>query len=623
MKTLHNNYCNSKQGYLPLFLSDCLDLLDPVLTFDRLMGGIDLNKYLTDIPEYTTGRLRYNPVNMLKTVLFGFMTSGYCSLRELEDNCKVNIRFMYLMDHQTPSYRTFGYFINEILQDKIENIFNDINHAIFNDEHVDLQHLYIDGSKFEANANKYTWVWKKATEKFRYKLYEKITVEIEEINAEIAWSGVQITTNPEYVPDYLNEIVEQLVLLWELDTSTFVYGSGKRKSKEQRHYEHLTTFCQKLQEYIQKIEICGPNRNSYSKTDNSATFMRIKTDYMGNDQLLPAYNVQIGVADEYIAVVDVNHYRSDMDCFVPLMEHFKQTYGFYPKYPVADAGYGSYNNYIFCEQNGIEKYMKFPMFKKETKDQKYHEDPFRAVNFRIDEQGVMRCPNDKAFHFLYRKNVRGNQYGRKEELYECEDCSGCPYAEKCKKTDKNRTVRINQELTSMHQEVIENLESIHGALLRMNRSIQAEGTFGIMKNDRWYKRIVRRGIHSVKLEVLLMAIGHNLYKYQKKDEKQNCRIDSKKEFLWGRGSALSLRMISVIYTQQVQKGRCEKTQSSFFTSPFLFSNIQLTEKIKKFHQGAVKMSLSVSFYVRVFWTGKNIKIFIKNLYLCPSSFEYM
>ena len=540
MKTLHNNYCNSKQGYLPLFLSDCLDLLDPVLTFDRLMGGIDLNKYLTDIPEYTTGRLRYNPVNMLKTVLFGFMTSGYCSLRELEDNCKVNIRFMYLMEHQTPSYRTFGYFINEILQDKIENIFNDINHAIFNDEHVDLQHLYIDGSKFEANANKYTWVWKKATEKFRYKLYEKITAEIEEINAEIAWSGVQITTNPEYVPDYLNEIVEQLVLLWELDTSTFVYGSGKRKSKEQRHYEHLTTFCQKLQEYIQKIEICGPNRNSYSKTDNSATFMRIKTDYMGNDQLLPAYNVQIGVADEYIAVVDVNHYRSDMDCFVPLMEHFKQTYGFYPKYPVADAGYGSYNNYIFCEQNGIEKYMKFPMFKKKTKEEKYHEDPFRAVNFRIDEQGVMRCPNDKAFHFLYRKNVRGNQYGRKEELYECEDCSGCPYAEKCKKTDKNRTVRINQELTSMHQEVIENLESIHGALLRMNRSIQAEGTFGIMKNDRWYKRIVRRGIHSVKLEVLLVAIGHNLYKYQKKKMRNRTAAQIQKKNFYGVGEVCFL-----------------------------------------------------------------------------------
>ena len=270
---------------------------------------------------------------------------------------------------------------------------------------------------------------------------------------------------------------------------------------------------------MEKIKICGEDRNSYSKTDHSATFMRIKTDYMGNDQLLPAYNVQVGVADEYIAVVDVNQYRSDMDCFIPLMNEFYTTYGFYPKYPVADAGYGSYNNYIFCEQHGIEKYMKFTMFKKETTDMKYHKDPFRAVNFPIGEDGIMRCPNGKNFYLQYRKNVKGNKYGRQEEVYQCEDCSGCPYAEQCKKTDKNRTVRINRELTAMHQEVIENLESIQGALLRMNRSIQAEGTFGIMKNDRWYKRIVRRGIKSVLLEVFLVSIGHNLYKYHNKQKK--------------------------------------------------------------------------------------------------------
>ena len=249
------------------------------------MGGINLNKYLTDIPEYTTGRLRYNPVNMLKTVLFGFMTSGYCSLRELEDNCKVNIRFMYLMDHQTPSYRTFGYFINEVLQDKVENIFNDINQAIFNEEHVDLQHIYIDGSKFEANANKYTWVWKKATEKFRYKLYKKITVEIEEINKEIAWSEVQISTNSEYVPDYLNEIIDQLMLLWDLDISTFVYGSGKRKSKEQRHYEHLTGFCQKLQEYIEKIdELVDEGVNKYIVEKEYAEFISLLKMYVNSKE---------------------------------------------------------------------------------------------------------------------------------------------------------------------------------------------------------------------------------------------------------------------------------------------------------------------------------------------------
>ena len=516
MKNSTNTYSTQKQGFLPLFISDYLNLLDPVFTFDQLMEEVDIQKYLKNLPTHELGRIRYNPVNMLKTVLFGFMTSGYCSLRDLQENCRINLRFMYLMDHETPSYRTFGYFINEVLKDSVEDIFNDINHVIFEKEHVDLQHIYIDGSKFEANANKYTWVWKKATEKSRYRLYDKITVLFNTINQELSWNGTKIETNTEYVPDYLKEVAEKYAAVWQLDQSQFVHGRGHHKTSQQRNYEKLQEYTAKLEEYVEKIRICGDERNSYSKTDHSATFMRVKTDYMGNDQLLPAYNVQIGVADEYIAVVDVNQYRSDMDCFVPLMNRFKETYGFYPKYPVADAGYGSYNNYIFCEQNGMEKYMKFTMFKKETKDRKFHDNPFRAVNFPIDNQGVMHCPNGKAFLFKYRKHVKGNAYGRQEEVYQCEDCSGCPYAEKCKKTDKNRTVRINHELTAMHQEVMENLESIHGALLRMNRSIQAEGTFGIMKNDRWYKRIVRRGIKSVRLEVFLVSIGQNLYKYHNK-----------------------------------------------------------------------------------------------------------
>ena len=167
----------------------------------------------------------------------------------------------------------------------------------------------------------------------------------------------------------------------------------------------------------------------------------------------------------------------------------------------------------------MEKYIKFTMFKKETTDKKYHEDPFRAVNFPIDKEGIMRCPNGKAFYLKYRQSVKGNQYGRQEEVYECEDCAGCPFAERCKKTDKNRKVRINQELTAMHQEVVKNLESIQGALLRMNRSIQAEGTFGIMKNDRWYKRIVRRGIESVRLEMFLVSIGQNIYKFNNKKKR--------------------------------------------------------------------------------------------------------
>ena len=503
-----------------MFTADYLNITDPVFTFDRFMEGIDLHQYLKHIPVHDTGRLRYNPVNMLKTILFGFMSEGYISLRKLEDNCKVNLRFMYLMDHEAPSYRTFGYFINEVLKDFMEKIFYEINHKIFQEEQVDLSHLYIDGSKFEANANKYKWVWKKATEKARYRLYKKITDLLEEINQGLAWRSMRIQVHEEYVPEYLEMTAVRLKDLWQINEMAFVHGRGHRKTAIQRQYEELTGYIKKLSEYIEKISICGPDRNSYAKTDRDATFMRIKTDYMGNDQLLPAYNIQLGIADEYIAVVDVNQYRSDMDCFIPLMEKFKGNYGFYPKYPVADAGYGSYNNYIYCSLHGMEKYMKFTMFNKETKDRKYHDDPFRAVNFKIDGEGKLRCPRGKAFQLLYRRNVHGNAYGRREEIYQCEDCRGCPYAERCKKTDKNRKISLNKELTSMHEEVINNLDSIQGALLRMNRSIQSEGTFGIIKNDRWYKRIVRRGIKSVTLEIFLVSIGQNLYKYYKKKVRQ-------------------------------------------------------------------------------------------------------
>lgn len=211
-----------------------------------------------------------------------------------------------------------------------------------------------------------------------------------------------------------------------------------------------------------------------------------------------------------------------MECFVPLMEKYNETYGYYPRYPVADARYGSYNNYLYCEEHGMEKFMKFTMFEKETKDKKYHNDPYRADNFRRDEQGNLICPHNKKFIFKCYRSVCKNRYGRTEELYECEDCCGCLYrSECCKSTSGNQTVRLNRELTSLHQKVINNLESIHGALLCMNRSIQSEGTFGIIKWDRFYKRLFRRGRNSVILELTLISCGFNLYRTP--DQRRNRR----------------------------------------------------------------------------------------------------
>lgn len=165
--------------------------------------------------------------------------------------------------------------------------------------------------------------------------------------------------------------------------------------------------------------------------------------------------------------------------------------------------------------------MKFTMFEKETKNEKYRSNPYRAVNFKRDEKGNMICPNGRKFIFKCSRAVKGNRYGRNEELYECESCEGCPYkAEYCRSAKGTRTVRINRELTSFHREVISNLESIHGALLCMNRSIQSEGTFGIIKWNRSYKRFFRRGKENVILEFTLISCGYNLYKYHNKKNRQ-------------------------------------------------------------------------------------------------------
>ena len=196
------------------------------------------------------------------------------------------------------------------------------------------------------------------------------------------------------------------------------------------------------------------------------------------------------------------------------MNIFKRYYNIFPKYAVADAGYGSFNNYIFCENNNIEKYMKFSMYNKLTKDKAYRENPYRVENFRI-ENGKMYCPNNKEFTYQYSKHITGNKYGREYEVYECKSCEGCPHKNKCTKSTGNRKVQLNKELNQYYIEVMNNLQSIHGALLLQNRSIQAEGTFGIIKYDRWYKRIVRRE-KLVQSEIFLVSIGYNIYKYHNK-----------------------------------------------------------------------------------------------------------
>lgn len=510
-----------RQLKLPLEIEKIINISDPVYTFCEVLDHIDLSQYFV-VKEYKTGRPRCDKEKLLKVILFAFMENGYCSLRHIEKLCKTDIRYMYLLDEMpAPSFVTIGKFIRNELALTVDQLFLDINEYIFKKSKVDLNHTYIDGTKIEANANRYTWVWKKASMKNTLKVFDKISLLIDDMNNQLLrFLGVKLEKRNEYAIEYVEELLTLYKNATSLDLSTFVSGKGHKKSVSQRQYQELEGYLQRLKKYAVQIETCGNDRNSYSKTDHDATFMRLKKDYMGNDQLLPAYNLQAAVCDEYIAVLDVKPYASDMDCFVPLMEKFNTIYGHYPEYPVADAGYGSFNNYLYCEEHNMQKYMKFTMFKKETSDKKYHKNPFRAVNFRIDEAGTIFCPNNKKFVFQSNKPVSRNKYGRTEEIYKCESCEGCTYKQQCcPKASKNRTIRMNRELTSIHQEVISNLQSTHGALLRMNRSIQAEGVFGILKWDKSYKRAFRRGSKYVNLELMLIACGFNLYKYHNKSNR--------------------------------------------------------------------------------------------------------
>ena len=269
-------YNTTYQLKLPVEISTIIEVTDPVYTFCEVMDCIDLKKYLA-VKESKTGRKRYNPEILLKIILFAFMEKGYVSLREIEKLCKTDIRFMWLLqNNEAPSHMTIDNFMNETLLGKIEDVFAEINGYIFSKEKVDTEHIYIDGTKIPANAYKYGWVWKKTCLKIRVKTFEKITVLLNEINEGVACMGIKFGTRTEYAIEYLEHITEQYAHLFELHPETVVRGRGHHKTAEQRNYEKLVEYTEKLKKYAERIRICGEERNSYSKTDNDATFMRLK-----------------------------------------------------------------------------------------------------------------------------------------------------------------------------------------------------------------------------------------------------------------------------------------------------------------------------------------------------------
>jgi transposase len=489
---LLQGYFNPKQLKLPLSFDIKIPFDSEVRTFDEVFRRIDLNQYV--VAEAKVGRIGYNPVNMLKLILFCQM-ENITSLRDMAKAAQHDIRIMWLTDELMPSHQTISEFMKHRLRDQIENIFYDLNEYIINREKIDTSKLFIDGTKIEANANKYKFVWKGSIEKFRDKLYKKITKHIEKLNAHYTDMSIFFPMYDTYESEYLKRILEFLAREVEQSEVSFVYGKGTRKTALQRDYENILAYYTKLNEYNDYIDIIGTNRNSCARTDHDATFMHMKEDYMRNGQLKAGYNIQMGVSDEYILHLDIFQDRSDYQTFIPFLEGFKQRYGYNPKYPVADAGYGGLKNYRYLKLSGMELYQKYTMYSKETTDKTYASDPKRPSNFKKDEDGYFYDEHGERLHFLWHSK-------KGHDVYEV--------------PSTKRRVDINEELWALQKEARENLQSELGIELRVQRSIQVEGAFGVIKEQLGFRRFKRRGIQNVKFEFMLIAIGYNLKKFHNK-----------------------------------------------------------------------------------------------------------
>lgn len=506
-----NAFQPSFQFPLNFVYEDSIAKDDISRTVKEVVEGVNIFKYVDFSHRNSYG---YDGMKMLQCVLLAFALKGYASVRELADLCKYDIRFQFIMDGQTPSHMAFHRFIHDDLIMPMEDLFVEFNQYFEQHDTLETDILYIDGTKFEANANKMTFVWMKATKKFREKRWKKIMERIRSFNDHCQKEKIPVRLSilKEFSFEYLVEIIETIEIIMNQKDIEPKYGKGQKKHPLQRYKEGFEEDAQKILKYSSYYKIAN-GRNSFSKTDHSATFMHMKYDYYNHTNVFkPGYNVQIGSSDGYIRHMYVSSDANDINTYIPFLEGYHMAYGRYPKKTPADAGYGSYDNYSYCEEKGIELYMKYNTYKKEQ-EKVSDKNRFKNYQMKPNDTGEILCPAGHAFTLEKEKTDTNGRYPRTTKTYRNEHCEGCPLRTKCTRSKYGRSLIINEKLIEYQKEVTKNLQTDQGKKLMKQRSIQAEGIFGQIKQDNEYDRLWRRGETGVKLELLLVAIGHNLRRY--------------------------------------------------------------------------------------------------------------
>lgn len=519
---LHKNYILTQEFYqlkLPLDIDGIIPDNDSVRLLSQFVEEMNLSELYS-----TYSRIRKNsatPRQMLKIMLYAYMNRKY-SARDIEIACHRDINFMFLLEGlPAPDHATIARFRTLHFAPFAKKIFAEMSEILYALGEISGKNIFIDGTKIESCANKYTFVWKKAVTKNLAKLLSKLADFVADCEMQY---GIKVIYQNQVSLHHLKRLRKKLYKIKKEENITFVHGIGKRKSPLQKSIEQLDKHLDKLKEYTQKLYKCG-NRNSYSKTDLDATFMRMKEDAMLNGQLKPAYNLQHGVDAQYITWLTIGPEPTDTTTLIPFLKDMESHLSFKYQNIVADSGYESEENYLFIEGNNQVAFIK-PANYEISKTRKYKTDISRRENMTYDEkEDVYLCRAGRRLTVTGLKRSKSKTgYVSEKTQYTCEDCTDCELKKQCIKgnnskvplEERTKRLEVSKVFQEKRTEDLERILTDEGCMLRMNRSIQAEGSFANIKGDMSFRRYLCRGKKNVLAESILLAMAHNINKLDHK-----------------------------------------------------------------------------------------------------------
>ena len=493
---------NRKQN---LLLPPSLDELVPenhmVRVVDAVIDRLDISDILSTYRG--GGNSAFNPKMMLKVLVFAYLSNVYSS-RRIEELLKRDIYFMWLAGMKRPDFRTINYYRGKRLKDGFDAVFTQVVRLLHEEGFVSLKVQYIDGTKIESVANKYTFVWRGSVEKYDARLKAKTEALLRQIEQSHA---VENQENP--VPEELTaeEVAKRVGRIREkVDADNL----SKEERKALKQIE--TDAVPRMNRYKEQLETMG-SRNSYSKTDPDATFMRMKEDAMLNGQLKPGYNVQISTENQFITNFGIYQRPTDTLTMISYLESFKTRYGMQSEEIVADSGYGSEENYEYMFRNGMTPYVKYNMFHVEQR-RSYRNNPFRVSNlFYNPEDDFYVCPMGQKMKFVRQeKRYTASGYQQTVSVYRASRCEGCPLRGQCHKSRRDRQIEVNHTLDDYKARARELLTSEQGLKHRSKRPIEPEAVFGQIKECGRFRRLRLKGLTGAKIDFGLKALAHNLRK---------------------------------------------------------------------------------------------------------------